>query len=178
MAVYSVLLNTQDIIKQVIKHNPKRTLIIACGGCANESLAYDRHEPIFSCESGQTIQDALKSGMAVPYATKMVTEQLEEIIKTNGYEVDICTVPIGESTLCIQDINSQIINKNITQGVELVLALCCPAGIMGIKRAICDIPVVPLMISKGQLFYIYKDKENNRQIVYDQSRVIVNLNQK
>ena len=58
MAVYSVLKPETDILDMLKEYDVKDLIIIVCGGCANESLAYFRREPIFKSTNNRRLCDS------------------------------------------------------------------------------------------------------------------------
>lgn len=172
MAVYSTVLSDERIINEV--HNAKATNIslVVCGGCTNESLAFTHMLPIITSKEGDTLEQSIANNRSIPYAAQATANRIAIMLRNEGYFVNTYMVPLGEELLCIQkgDNGISLLSSNKT---DLILALCCPAGVVGIKRHIKDIPVITLMKPQGQLFYVYRDDMFARQIVFEESTVIL-----
>lgn len=172
MAVYSTVISYELILEKVRDFHATNILLIACGGCANESLAFTRRIPIFISKEGESLEKSILCGRSVPYAAKMTADQIVEMLCDKGYYAWPYIVPLDTELLCIQSKDNPINFLNSMSKVDLILALCCPAGVMGIKRQVKDIPIISLMRSQGQLFYVYRDNMYSREIVYEESFVL------
>lgn len=172
MAVYSVLKSDKDILNILKDYDAKRIIIFLCGGCTNESLAYSCKEPIFVSTNNTSIQESIISGDVIPYASVTAGSKIQMFLQAQGYEVDTFLVPLGDNILCIKNDLSPVFCNSISNRYDLILAMCCPAGIAGIREEFNDVPIIPLMKPIGQLFYKYVDSENTRKMVYDKSVII------
>lgn len=172
MAVYSTTISDEQILERVRNSHATSILLVACGGCANESLAYTKKISIFISPKEESLEESMLYGHSIPFATKTTAEQIAEMLRDEGYRINICIVPLGAELLCIQGKDDNLSKFSNTSAVDLVLALCCPAGVAGIKRQLKDIPVISLLRSQGQLFYVYKDNLHSREIVYEESVVL------
>lgn len=172
MAVYSTMISNELILEKVRDFHATNILLIACGGCANESLAYAKKLPVFISKEGEPLEKSMLCGHSVPYAVQKTADQIVEMLCDKGYYARACIVPINRELLCIQSKDNSINFLNSMSNVDLILALCCPAGIMGIKKQIKDIPTISLMRPQGQLFYVYRDNMYSREIVYEESFVL------
>ena len=172
MAVYSTVISNELILDKVRNFHATNILLVACGGCANESLAFTKKIPIFLSKEGESLEKSILCGHAVPYAAKITADQIAEMLCGKGYYAWTYIVPLNTELLCIQGKDNPTNYLNSMSKVDLILALCCPAGLIGIKRKIKDIPVISLMRSQGQLFYVYRDNMHSREIVYEESFVL------
>ena len=171
MAVYSTVLPDERIISEVTIAQATNISLVVCGGCTNESLAFLHKLPIFTSAEGDMLGESMANNRAIPYSAYITAERIAEMLRNEGYSVNISMIPLAEELLCIQKGDHSTI-LNCLEETELILALCCPAGAAGIRRQIKNIPIVTLMKPQGQLFYVYKDDLFTRQIVYDESAVI------
>lgn len=171
MAVFSSVLSDAEILNKVDHAQAKYIHLIVCGGCANESLAYTNNLPIFTSREGENLEQSIAHNRSIPYAAQITAEQIAELLRNQGYTVTICVVPLGEELLCIQNKASSV-SLSSAEKADLILALCCPAGAVGIRQQIKNIPVVTLMEPQGQLFYVYQDDLFSRWIVAEESAVI------
>lgn len=171
MAVYSVVLSDERIINEVNNAKATNISLIVCGGCTNESLAFAHKLPIFTSKEGDTLEQSLANNRSIPYAAQTTANRIARMLRNEGYSVNTYMVPLGEELLCIQKDDNGT-SLPFSEKTDLILALCCPAGVVGIKRQIRNIPIITLMKPQGQLFYVYRDDMFARQIVFEESTVI------
>jgi len=171
MAVYSVLKPETDILDMLKEYDVKDLIIIVCGGCANESLAYFRREPIFKSTNNRRLCDSFADGDAIPFASVSAGEQIKTFLSSHGYNVKMVVIPAGDNSLCIREKSTSLFCHG-EGNYDLVLAMCCPAGIVGIRQEFNNIPVFPLMKPVGQLYYKYVDSDCSREMIYDECVII------
>lgn len=158
MAVYSKILSDKEILSLIPK-NSKHILIVACGGCVNESLAYDHDEPIFTFD---------EDGNVTPYASNIEAKRFAKFLGAEGFAVDIKLLTGDMPVLCIySESGTDILDTN--NEPDVILTLSCPSGSIGLQ-VITDTPVFPITIQVGYLSYTYKDKDGKRLILRDSSR--------
>lgn len=166
MAVYSVTLPNEIIIKR-IKGIFTKILIVGCGGCTNESLAYTNNWAI--CDHSQD---------QIGLATARELERIEALLFEKGFEVRYTSVPLGMvNAFCIRYDGDQFdYNTHVSFFPDLILALCCAAGTFGLmddlRVAGLKIPVYQITRQVGLLSYFYYVKEDKRWIDYSRSKAI------
>ncbi len=165
MAVYSVTHPNEIILKRVNGVFSK-ILVIGCGGCANESLAYTNNWAI--CDHSQD---------QIGLATARELERIEALLIDNGFEVRCTLVPLGGNALCIRYPGDPFdYNLHASFFPDVILALCCPAGTFGLmddlRVAGLKVPVYQITRQVGHLSYFYNVKEDKRWIDYSKSKVI------
>jgi hypothetical protein len=163
MAVFSEI-KADSIILGKLGDRYKKILLVGCGGCTNESLAYTNHLPIFDEFEGQRISAA----------TKYETDRIKELLENNGYKVEITLIPLSQNALCIRHDGEKFqMNPNSKFEPDVILAMRCLAGAFGIHSDIeGKIQVMPIMEQKGQLAYYYEEKDKKTIIVYEKSAVL------
>lgn len=174
MAVYSVILEDEKILE--ICSNYKNILLLGCGGCANESLAFSNHTPIYTIKNQddkekENVIDELK---AIPYSVKIECERIKELLKVNGHFVKSILVPLSQNTLCIRHDGVKFnINPNCEFLPDVILTISCSAGAFGVSKDVGEaIPVYSIMQSCGQLAYYYEDSGTERKIIYEESKIM------
>jgi hypothetical protein len=169
MAVFSRILEDSAIIDAA--RNFSNILIITCGGCINESLAYSNKLPIFKEVNGKTIA----------YAVHLEAKRISKLLSDNKHIVKVFTSDevknLGweDGFLCIRkkgtkfDLFSHIGNFK----PDLILSICCAAGTFGIvDNYETKIPVKQITKPLGMLTYVF-DYENGEQTIdYSHTKII------
>ena len=78
MAVYSKIYEDEKILE--LSSNYKNILLLGCGGCANESLAFTNHTPIYVAAKEKNIEFAIEKLEVIPYSVKNECEKNKTII--------------------------------------------------------------------------------------------------
>mgnify|MGYP003301443173 CR=1 FL=1 len=174
MAVYSVLIDKNEIVSKLNYLNAKNILIVACGGCANESLAYDNNIPIFTNAPEKDLSQSLKEGLEIPYASKTNMEKIKDYLLEKGYIVRTELISLSQDSLCIRKEHKPFTFKSLESfSPDAILSISCLAGAYGIIKSINkSVPVICIMKSKGQLSYCYRDDNYGRYIIYEKSAII------
>lgn len=172
MAVYSIIFDNEKILE--ISSNYKNILLLGCGGCANESLAFFNHTPIYTIENEGNLENAIEELKAIPYSVKRECERIKELLELNGHSVISILVPLSQNTLCIRHNGAKFnINPNIEFVPDAILTISCSAGAFGVYEDVeKTIPVHSIMQSCGQLAYYYEDSNSERKIIYEKSEII------
>lgn len=162
MPLYSKIFSDTEIV-DLARNKYKRVLLAACGGCMNESLAFDHHLPITAYTNGN------KSHPAIQAECTRIAHMLNDI----GIKTDILVFPAGSNSRCINNLNAPqySILTNDSQGVfyDAILMLSCPAGFAWISRQIHDIPV--FNITRQKCMLTYKTKNDNGKICITSGRL-------
>jgi hypothetical protein len=154
MAVYSKTLS-DDIILSLIPTETKNILIIACGGCVNESLAYNNGCPI-------SILDEHKK--STPYASSMEAQRIAKMLSEKDFSADVKILNGNMPVLCIHSDKDKNILNTVNKPPDIILTLSCKSGMLGLQL-ITDIPVISITSQIGYIAYTYKEKDGNRFIV-------------
>jgi hypothetical protein len=169
MAIFSRIVEDGTIIEVARDFN--NILIITCGGCINESLAYTNKYPIFKEVDGKTIA----------YAVHLETERISKLLSDNSHAVKVCTSDEiknsgwKEGFLCMRKKGAKfdLFNHIGNFKPDMILSLCCGAGTFGIIDSYgTKIPVKQITKPFGMLGYVF-DYENGEQIMdYSHTKVI------
>lgn len=164
MAVYSEVLDNQKILT-MLKNRYKRVLIIGCGGCMNESLAFKNHLPIFKMD------DSLNF---IPFAVTQEMIRISIFLKLHEFEVNSFLINEGMPVLCIYSDQNDVFFFEDRNKPDVIVALCCAAGLVGLNAKFrSKIPVLHITKQLGQIAYSYKDLNGERIIVYNKSKAIL-----
>lgn len=175
MAVYSKIIDDHSIIKAINNHE-KNILIIGCGGCINESLAYTNERPIFKAPEGKMLTEE-----PYPYAVHVELIRLKALLEQEGFNAkcfesyELRDEGCDEGFLCIRKsgISFDLIGKFKEFKIDKILTVCCGAGTYGIKDDYGkNIPVYQITKPFGMIAYSYKDVDNARYIDYEHSKLI------
>lgn len=158
MPLYSKIFSDAEIV-DLVRNKYKSVLLAACGGCMNESLAFDLHLPITAYTNEN------KRHPAIQAECTRIAHMLNDI----GVTTDTLVFPAGSNSRCIINLYAQqySIFTNDSQEViyDAILMLSCPAGFIWLSRQIHDIPVFNITRQKGMLSYITDNDNGNIYIV-------------
>jgi hypothetical protein len=162
MPIYSEVLHDDEILRIVSdKHN--YVLLLGCGGCMNESLAFYHRQPL-------TILD--DNGLPIPYAVKEELERISSMLNRNGIKTEYRFIPEGTNSRCMIDCTKGVFNAANDIHPSMIMAVCCPAGVRGLRLTYDNIPIIKVTKQRGFLFYVYMTKnDGTREIVIDESEV-------
>ncbi|MCL2820398.1 MAG: hypothetical protein FWD38_06155 [Oscillospiraceae bacterium] len=158
MAIYSKTLS-DDRILSLIPENKKHILLVACGGCVNESLAYDHDNPILVFDDENN---------SIPYASKVEAKRISAVLETSGCGVEIKLLTGDMPVLCIYSESDTSILDTMTNP-DLILTISCASGAMGMKF-LTDTPVISITHQVGYVSYTYRDADSKRLIIKESSR--------
>ncbi len=132
LPIYSELIQNEEILN-ILKGRYKKILLIGCGACMNESLAYLHDLPL-----------SVKGEQDEYYPIPVIKElkRIAKMLEENGYEVNYEYLSEGSNSRCMIDSTKEICNVSFESKPEIVLVLSCPAGREGIKTIIKEIPVI------------------------------------
>lgn len=165
MPIYSETLK-DDTILDLLENKYQNILIVGCGACMNESLAFKYNYPLF-------IKDDY--GNQISYAVFKELSRITNMLNSVGYTATYEILPESSNSRCMLNYgeNLHIISANFTP--DAILALCCPSGVYGIKSVVGNVPIIKITKQLGFLAYGYTDDMNgNRNIIKDKSKVIYN----
>ncbi len=150
MTIYSKMLNEQEITDS-LPNESKRILIVACGSCMNESLAFENELPIsIYTEEGENVS------IASVYTAQKLAAKLENL----GYETKI----IVDGICIIRDNNKTLLLESIKSfKPDTILSISCKAGLFGIKK-LTDIKAIIVTKHVGYLSIVYKENGYMRYI--------------
>jgi hypothetical protein len=156
LGVYSIMLPDDNLIRSVT--GLQRLVILGCAGCANESLAFDKNlslKAVFDPHMGQH--------MPAPDAILAEAGRLKEVL--NSKVKDIRTA--AGMGMCSKTTGSDPAEwENMCRDADGVVALCCVAGMAGIKTALGrNVRVIPGMKTVG-VHYCFRVFDPVRDQIY------------
>jgi len=159
MPVYSETISDERILR-ILGNKYRRVLLVGCGACMNESLAYKNDLPIY------------KGSPDFPYATAAEVSRIEKLLKTNGYEVEKKTYDDIDGFYCMTDISSAKYPVDWTITPDIILILSCGAGLLAIRDKLPEMQVMKIAKQRGYLSYGFNDTNDQRTISKSDSAVI------
>lgn len=175
MAVYSKTIEDLDIIR-LIEGKHENVLLIGCGGCMNESLAFTNSWPIFQPTQGKPLQEN-----AIPIATHFELERIQFMLRARGYKIKIFESYElkdnrgNEGFLCIRKSGHpfDLLGQFPDFRIDVILTVCCGAGTFGVVDDYGEsIPVKQITRPSGMISYSFFDDETGRYIDYSHSKVM------
>jgi hypothetical protein len=162
MPVYSEVLSDQEILKTV-RNCYQNVLVIGCGSCMNESLSYLHDLPIFTKDN---------NGNNVPFSVLSEKKRIVDMLNNEGFHANYQALLPHSNTLCQIDNDKEIYQLSVNSDTEIVLAVCCPAGIIGLKTGV-EIPIIRITKQKGFLAYRHTDDSDGvRRMIQEHSKVL------
>jgi len=152
MPKYSEVLSDEEILGMI---NPtyKKVLLLGCGGCMNESLAFKHNLQIISYGEEKSYP-----------AIEVECQRLKSVLMNNGFLVDTIILPPGSNARCIRDLGSKPFTLPNRIQPDVILVLACPDGLWGISSRIIDVPLLRISKWGGTIFYRYSDDSKERKI--------------
>jgi len=168
MALYSKVVEDKTILELV--KDRKNILVIGCGGCINESLAYDKKVSIFKKIDGRRIA----------YATHRELKRVSELLSSKECRVKVLEEydfreHCEEGFLCIRKrgVDFNLLEKLGDFIPDVILSLCCTAGTYGLEDTHNnDVPIIQIAKPIGMLGYLYYDEDDERKIDFGHTKVI------
>jgi hypothetical protein len=161
MPVYSVMLQDDRLIKNL--KGFKHIVIVGCGGCANDSLAFRGN-----LSQKAEFNSHEREYRPAPDAIQEEADRLKAKFQNTANDIRI----IIAKGLCLSHAGDLPVEWiKLCYGSEAVLALCCTAGVRGIKQSLSkSVKVIPGMKTEGVL-YVHRiyDPENGL-ILIDQKK--------
>ena len=164
MGVYSVMLPDSKIMKGVA--SCKSVVIVGCGACASDSLAYDNDYPLCKLEVDSETGQARE--IPVPVAEEM--KRIKQLLESQGISVST-EVYFGLCLLSYDKEGEMAELLKRCSGADAVITLSCPGGTLGLKRGLKgDAKIVPAMKTVG-VFQIRRVLDESKQfVVMDKSQ--------
>jgi hypothetical protein len=157
MPVYSKTIEDKKIIN-LVKDKYQNVLILGCGACMNESLAYTNDTPIYDNSK--------------PYSIERELQRVANILSQFCLKVKWNVIPEGSNTLCMRKIDSS--SFVLEEQPDVILILCCPSGQFGLKSNVTNVPIIGISKPFGFLSYAYIEDGTKKVMVKDKSKVITN----
>ncbi|PKP61559.1 hypothetical protein CVT91_02780 [Candidatus Atribacteria bacterium HGW-Atribacteria-1] len=169
MGVYTEILSDSEIVGMCEGFDT--IVILGCGACANEAFAYLKYNLI-----SKTIQNEEEHTYKQPYAINCEMERIKDILRNKGHRVKTMIINIyGEKSVCtLNDNDLESLRKEIPSG-DVILALCCSSGQMGIKKIVgssSSINVLSIVEVVGTLYCHFEDKGEKQLIVKEKCVVV------
>ena len=77
MAVYIKIYEDEKILE--LSSNYKNILLLGCGECANESLAFTNHTPIYVETKKKKVESTIEKSEIIPYSVKNGCERIKQL---------------------------------------------------------------------------------------------------
>jgi len=163
MPVYSEVFSDEEIIN-LIGDKYQNILVVGCGSCMNESLAYLHDSPIFV--KGIDSEN-------IPHSVLIEIQRITNLLNKKGYHADYLALPSHSNTLCQINCDEKIYPLSMDINTEIILAVCCPAGVSGLKVTVTGVKILKITKQEGFLAYRFTDDPNGvRRMVKEHSKAI------
>lgn len=153
MSVYSKTISDKELVN-LVQPSWKRVLIFACAGCMNDSLAFDLGQPI----------SEEKNQLSFP-SLEIECRRIIDLLKTCGIVAERKILSASTNSRCIINLDEPPYPLLDNGKYDAVLALCCHAGYIGIKRFVGQTPAYAITYPIGVLNYLYSSNQGTKTIV-------------
>lgn len=173
--IYVELLPDSTIMKNVESYD-SMTLVV-CPVCANTSVGYQKNLPAFKRSVDEATGEITLIRLAITGETYRIKELLEE--KDKDVKVEMYGAP------CAMAIDKEL-PRNLNGGdfdiklveqcaeTDVVLALCCSVGVLGLKRRLGgSTRIVPGMKTIGMSQFSFKFDETKELVYVDRESSMV-----
>lgn len=158
MPLYSRTFSDAEIV-DLVRNKYQSVLLAACGGCMNESLAFDHYLPITAYTHENKRHPAIEAECV----------RISRVLNDIGVSVDTLIFPAGSNSRCIINLcapQHPILPSDLQGAIyDAILMLSCPSGFTWISRQAYDIPVFNITRQKGMLSYTTNNDNGNINIV-------------
>lgn len=159
MPIYSEVIDDKSIL-QILQDKYNKVLLIGCGACMNESLAYKYDMPI------------TKDSPSVPFATACELTRLAKLLSENGFIAETKFYDDIDGFFCMGDVSIDKYPVDNVASFDIILILSCGAGYLALCDKVPDSKIVKITKSLGSISYSYDDIDNKRYIVKGESKMI------
>jgi hypothetical protein len=161
MPIYSTVIDDNKIKSLLAGKKYQKILLLGCGECMNESLAFYHNTPV-------KIQD--DNGNNYPYSIMQELKRLQQLLIECGYDVQYRLIQKDGKSPCMRD--NQYDFSLPQQTPDIILMLSCPAGQFGVREIITDIPIIGISKSVGSLGYVYHYENGKKIMDKEKSKLI------
>ena len=171
MVTHSLLVPYSTVLKSV--ETAKKVMIAACAVCANNSIAYEKDQPVY-----ELIKDG-ENEMLVPFSMMKEVETYRGLLEEKGVKVDSELI----ECLCYVSSDGRLLGKFVDPNYgskefadrcnssDAVIVLGCNSGLQGMIERLGDgVKVVPAMKAVGISQYRFNLDETGRYVMTDKER--------
>jgi hypothetical protein len=159
MPIYSETLNDYQILRMIGRKH-KRILVIGCGACMNESLAFKYNIPLYV------------DNLETPSATIIELKRIKKMLIDNGYQVEIKYYNSINGFYCMTNVSVTEYPLDRSCSPDVILVLSCNSGCEGLRDKLPTAKIIRITELIGGVTYGYKDVDCQRIIVANESMVI------
>jgi hypothetical protein len=166
MGVYTEVLPDKEIISKCEGFNT--VVIVGCGSCTNESLAF-LNETLIT----KTIQKENGQIDTIRYEVTCEIERIRKTLEVYRHKVEQILINDGKNSVCTIDDNNIELYKRQIPIADVYLTLCCPSGQMGLGEIIGNFhTILPIMKVVGTLYCHFEEIEGCQKIIKEKSKIL------
>ena len=171
MVTHSLLIPYSTVIKSV--EEAKKVMIVGCAVCANNSIAYEKDQPVY-----EFIKDG-ENETPVPFSMMKEIDTYRGLLEEKGVQVDseiieaLCYVSSDEGLLEKFGYPSYGSKEFVERSLEsdAVIVLGCNSALQGMIERLGDVvKVVPAMKAVGISQYRFNLDDSGRYVMTDKER--------
>jgi hypothetical protein len=159
MAVYSVVLPDSTILKRV--SGLKSALIVGCGACLNDSLAFSTDRPL-----AQVIIDRNTGKTDIlPMLIDKELQRIKTLLENNGIRTGTeSTIPICEISFVTEPFISNLSKRS--GEAEAIISVSCSVGTLALKKQLGKIFKIISATKTSGIFQVTKSLDESGKFVY------------
>jgi hypothetical protein len=165
--IYAELLPDSTIMKNVESYD-SMTLVV-CPVCANTSVGYQKNLPVLKKSVDETTGELTYIRTAITGEAHRIKELLDEKDKDVKVEMYGAPCAMAMDRELPRNLNGGDADTKLAEqcaDTDMVLALCCSVGALGLKRRLGDSTmIVPCMKTRGFSQFSFKF-DDNKELVY------------
>lgn len=159
MPIYSETLSNEQILR-ILGNKYQRVLVIGCGACMNESLAFKHNMAIY------------KNNLEIPYATIAELQRIEKMLTDNGYQVEIKYYEDIDGFYCMTNISIDEYPLDWVISPDIILLLSCNSGCEGLRDRLPNTKIIRITELIGGVPYGHRDNNGQRIMVANESTIV------
>jgi hypothetical protein len=167
--IYVELLPDSTIMKNVESYD-SMTLVV-CPVCANTSVAYQKTLPAFKRSVDEATGEITLIRSAITgeaYRIKELLEEKDKDVKVEMYGAPCAMAMDKELPRYVKGGDADIMLFEQCADTDVVMALCCSVGVLGLKRRFGDSTgIVPCMKTIGMSQFSFKFDETKEFVYVD-----------
>lgn len=159
MAVYSIVLPDSTILKRV--NGFKSVLIVGCGACLNDSLAFSTERPLAKVV---TDRNTGKTDI-LPMLINEELQRIKTLLENNGIRARTeSTIPICEISFITEPFISNL-SKHSAEA-EAIVSASCSVGTLALKKQLGKIFKIISATKTSGIFQVSKYLDESGGFVY------------
>ena len=159
MAVYSIVLPDSTILKRVA--GLKSVILVGCGACLNDSLAFGNDRPL-----AKVISDRVTSPAdLLPLLVDEELKRIKRLLENNGLSARVeSMVPVCEISFMTEPFISKLAKRSAE--AEAIISLSCSVGTLALIKQLGKVFKIKSATKTLGIFQPSKFLDESKEFVY------------